>query len=134
MNQSNGFEQILAHASLENPPPWAGATPAGLTSGTAEPEPRSSGNVRQPNHARVDWIAGHKAERRPGPGEEGLATTKHNGAEVESVLVDKAKSGQASCQFRAGDFNLTGEPRLQATDYRLDVIGNEGGIRAYRVQ
>jgi hypothetical protein len=53
---------------------------------------RLSGNVRQPNHI-ANEIAGHKAERRPGAGEEGLAATKHHGAEVESILINKAKVG-----------------------------------------
>ena len=52
-----------------------------------------SGNVRQPNHFLANEIAGHKAERRPGAGEEWLATTKHDGAEVESILINKTKLG-----------------------------------------
>jgi len=52
-----------------------------------------SGNVRQPNHVLANEIAGHKAERRPGAGEEWLAATKHDGAEIESILINKAKVG-----------------------------------------
>jgi hypothetical protein len=54
---------------------------------------RLSGNVRQPNHLLADEIAGHKAERWPRAGEEWLAATKHDGAKVESILVDKTKVG-----------------------------------------
>ncbi|MFZ0591559.1 MAG: hypothetical protein WAM39_13930 [Bryobacteraceae bacterium] len=54
---------------------------------------RLSGNVRQPNHILGNEIAGHKAERRPGAGEEWLAATKHDGAEVESILINKTKVG-----------------------------------------
>src|SRR5215475_11009812 len=52
---------------------------------------RLSRNVRQPNHVLANSIAGHKAERRPGAGEEWLAAAKHNGAEVESIFINKTK-------------------------------------------
>jgi hypothetical protein len=35
-------------------------------------------------------IVGQKAERRPGASEEWLAATKHDGAEVESILPKKS--------------------------------------------
>jgi hypothetical protein len=54
---------------------------------------RLSRNVRQPNHLLANSIAGHKAERRPGAGEEWLAATKHDGVEVESILINKTKVG-----------------------------------------
>jgi len=54
---------------------------------------RLSGNVRQPNHVLGNEIAGHKTERRPGAGEEWLAATKHDGVEVESILINKTKVG-----------------------------------------
>jgi hypothetical protein len=53
---------------------------------------RLSGNVRQLNHLAND-IAGHKAQRRPGAGEEWLAATKNDGAEVKSILINKTKCG-----------------------------------------
>ena len=54
---------------------------------------RLSGNVRQPKSVLANAIAGHKAERRPGAGEEWRAGTKHDGAKVESILINKAKVG-----------------------------------------
>ena len=54
---------------------------------------RLSGNVRQPNHVLANSIAGNKAERRPGAGEEWRAATKHDGVEVESILINKTKVG-----------------------------------------
>jgi hypothetical protein len=51
------------------------------------------GNVGQSNHVLANSIAGDKAERWAGAGEEGLAATKHDGAEVESILIDKTKAG-----------------------------------------
>jgi len=45
-------------------------------------------------------------ERRAGPGEEWLTATKHYGAEVESILINKAKLGQTPRQLRSGDFDL----------------------------
>jgi len=50
---------------------------------------RLSWNVRQPDRVLANRIAGHKAERRPGAGEEWRAVTEHEGAEVESILIDK---------------------------------------------
>jgi hypothetical protein len=55
---------------------------------------RLSGNVRQSNHVPANEIGGHKAERRPGTGEESLAATKDDGAEVESILINKTKLDQ----------------------------------------
>ena len=49
------------------------------------------GNVRQPDRVLANSIAGYKAERRPGAGEEWLAATKHDGMEVESILINKTK-------------------------------------------
>ena len=71
---------------------------------------RLSWNVRQPNHVLANWIAGHKAERRPGAGEEWRAVTENEGAEVESILINKTKVGQASRQVWSGDVNLPDEP------------------------
>ena len=50
-------------------------------------------NVRQPNHVLANEIAGHKAERRPRAGEEWLAATKYDGAEVKPILINKTKVG-----------------------------------------
>jgi hypothetical protein len=52
-----------------------------------------SRNVRQPERVLANEIAGHKAERRPGAGEEWRAAAKHEGAEIESILINKAKVG-----------------------------------------
>ena len=95
---------------------------------------RSGRNVGQPDHVLANPIAGHKAERRPGAGEEWLAVTKHDGVEVESILIDKAKVGQASRQVRAGNFDLPGEPGLQPADRRLEVILDKRGVGADRLQ
>ena len=49
---------------------------------------RLSRNVRQPNQILRDEIAGHQVQRRPGTGEIWLAATQHDGAKVESILID----------------------------------------------
>jgi hypothetical protein len=67
---------------------------------------RLSRNVRQLNHVFANYIAGHKAERRPGAGEEWRAATKYDGVEVKSILINKTKVGQASCQVWSGNVNL----------------------------
>lgn len=58
----------------------------------------SGRNVGQPDHVLVETIAGDKAERRPGAGEEGRAVAEHDRVEVQLILIDKAKIGQASRQ------------------------------------
>ena len=52
---------------------------------------RSCRNVCQLNHFLANQIAGHKAERRPRAREEWLAATKHEGMEVDSILINETK-------------------------------------------
>ncbi len=58
-----------------------------------ETRARLSRNVRQPNHVLANVIGGNKAEWWPRAGEEWLAATQHDGAEVESILINKTKVG-----------------------------------------
>ena len=94
----------------------------------------SSGNIRQPDHVLANKIAGHKAERRPRAGEEWLAATKYDGVEVKSILINKTKVGQASCQVWSGNFNLPNWLCLQPTYHRLDVILDKRGVGSDRLQ
>ena len=91
---------------------------------------RSSRNVRQPYHVLANQIAGHKAERRAGAGEEWLAATKYDWMEVDSILINKTKVGQASRQVWSGNFNLPNELSLQPTYRRLEVTLDKSGIGA----
>src|SRR5437660_6170523 len=95
---------------------------------------RLSGNVGQPDHVLANQIAGHKAERRPRAGEEWLAATKYDGVEVNSILVDKTKFGQASCQVWPGNVNLPNWLSLQPAYQRLDVILDKCGVGSDRLQ
>jgi hypothetical protein len=88
---------------------------------------RLSRNVGQPDHVLANYIAGHKAERRPGAGEEWRATTKNDGAEVESIFIDKTKVGQPPCQDWSCNINLPNLLSLQPTYRRLDVILDQCG-------
>jgi hypothetical protein len=74
---------------------------ADANSGTA-----LSRNVRQPDHVLANQIAGYKVERRPRAGEEWRAAAKHDGADVEPILIDETKVGQAFCQVWPGNVNL----------------------------
>jgi len=85
-----------------------------------------SRNVRQPDHVLANSIAGHKMERRPGTGEEWLAATKHDGVEVESILINETKVGQASRQIWSSDFNLPSEFGLQPACHRPRVHLRQG--------
>ena len=73
----------------------------------------------------------HKAERRPGSGEISLAVTEHDRVQVDSILIDQAKFGQASRQVRASNFDLPVALGLQLAD-RLEIILNKPGIAADR--
>src|SRR6202030_128295 len=54
--------------------------------------------------------------------------------EGESILINKTKVGQASCQLWSGNCNLPNEPGLQATYHRLDVILDKCGVGSDRLQ
>src|SRR5262245_2030357 len=67
---------------------------------------RLSRNVRQPDHVLANSFAGHKAEPWPGADEEWLAMTKNDGMDVESILINQIKVGQAPCQVWSGYVDL----------------------------
>src|SRR6185369_198531 len=79
-------------------------------------------------------ITDQKAERRPGPGEIWLAATKHDGVQVDSILIDQAKFGQAVGQIRASNFDLPVALGLQLADRTLEIIPNKPGVGADRLQ
>ena len=53
-------------------------------------------NVGQPDHILANPIVSNQAERRPRPGEIWLAVTKHDGVQVDSILIDQAKFSEAA--------------------------------------
>src|ERR687898_408171 len=95
---------------------------------------RLSRNVGQPDHILANPVMIHKAERRPGSGEIWFAVTKHDGVQVDSILIDQAKFGEALRQVRASNFNLPGALGLQLADRALKVILNKPGVGADRLQ
>ena len=54
--------------------------------------------------------------------------SKHEGAKVESILIDKTEIGQASRQVWSGDVNLSDEPSLELAQHGLDVIPDKRGV------
>ena len=50
--------------------------------------------------------------------------------EVDSILINKTKVGQASRQVWSGNFNLPNELSLQPTYRRLEVILDKSGVGA----
>src|SRR6185436_12530292 len=93
-----------------------------------------SRNVGQPDHILANPIISHKAERRSGSGEIWLAVTKHDGVQVDSILIDQAKFGEALRQGRAGNFDLPVALGLQLADRALKIILNKPGVGADRLQ
>src|SRR5260370_9161792 len=95
---------------------------------------RLSRNVRQPDYIPANACAGQKAEPRPGAGEERLAMTKHDGMDVESILINQTKVGQAPCQVWSGYVDLPFQLSLQPADHHLEVILDECGVGSDRLQ
>src|SRR4029453_12516301 len=95
---------------------------------------RLSRNVDQPDHILANPINSHKAERRPGSGEIFLAVTKHDGVQVDSILIDQAKFGEGLRQGRASNFDLPVALGLQLADRALKIILNKPGVGADRLQ
>jgi hypothetical protein len=52
-------------------------------------------NIGQPDHILANSIMSHQAERRSGAGEIGLAVTKHDGVQINSIFIDQAQFGEA---------------------------------------
>ena len=69
-------------------------------------------------------------ERRPGAGEEWLATTQHDGAEVESILIDETGIGQALRQDWAANVTLASQVSLQPAYHLLEVLRDKCGVGA----
>src|ERR1700722_9720358 len=95
---------------------------------------RLSRIVGHPISIPANAVAGHKAEPRPGAGEERLAMTKHDGMDVESILINQTKVGQAPCQVWSGYADLPFQLSLQPADHRLEVILDECGVGSDRLQ
>lgn len=49
---------------------------------------RSSRNVGQPDYILPNPVVSQEMERRPGSGKVRFAVTKHNGVQVNSILID----------------------------------------------
>src|SRR5688572_12423039 len=93
-----------------------------------------SRNVGQPDHILANPIMSHEAERRPGSGEIWFAVAKHDGVQVDSILIDQAKFGEALRQLRASNFDLPVALGLQLADRALKIILNKPGVGADRLQ
>src|SRR5262245_45773655 len=95
---------------------------------------RLSRNVGQPDHILANPVISHKAERRPGSGEIWFAVTKDDEVQVDSILIDQAKFGEALRQVRASNFDLPVALGLQLADRALKIILNKSGVGADRFQ
>src|SRR5438876_992855 len=62
------------------------------------------------------------------------AVTKHDGVQVDSILIDQPKFGEALRQVRASNFDLPGALGLQLADRALKIILNKPGVGADRLQ
>src|SRR4051812_38833898 len=91
-----------------------------LASGTA----CSGWDARQPNRLLAKTIAGNDAERWPRAGKVRLSAAKHEGAEVELILVDKTEVGEARRQDGPRDVDLTLDLLLQFAHKRVDVVAD----------
>src|SRR5262245_5633152 len=76
---------------------------------------RLSRHVGQSDDSLANPIMSREAERRTGPGKIWPAATEHDRVQVDPILVDQAKFGQALRQVRAGNFDLSVALRLELT-------------------
>ncbi len=88
----------------------------------------SGRRIGQPDHCIIDSIMSHRAERWPWPREIWLAVTKHDGMQVDSILIDQTKFGEAMRQVRAGNFDLPVDLGLQLADRALKITLNKPGV------
>ena len=95
---------------------------------------RLARNVGQPDDILANPVMSHEAERRPGPGEIGFAVTKHNRVQVDSVLIDQARFGEAFRQGWASNFDLPRAFGLQRADRAPKIILNKPGVGTDRLQ
>src|SRR5258708_2807650 len=98
---------------------------------------RAAGRERMPctpKEKNGNGKGGNEAERWPGGAEEWLAGTKHERAEVETILVDKTELREAPRQIGPGDVDVALDFRLQPAHERFDVVPHKRGVRADRVQ
>ena len=78
------------------------------------PVARLSRNVGQLDHILANPIVSLETERRPGSGEIWLAVTKDDGVQIDSILIDQAKFGEAMRKVRARGRPGTGSFRTRA--------------------
>jgi hypothetical protein len=64
----------------------------------------------------------------PGTREEWPAATKHDGVEVDPILIDKTKVAQASRQVWSANINLPNALSLQPVHLRLEVTLDKSGV------
>ena len=72
----------------------------------------------------------HKAKRRPGPGEIWLAVTKHDGVQVDSILIDQASPVRLCAKSGPATSILPVALGLQLADRALKIILNKPGVGA----
>src|SRR6185503_10788058 len=77
---------------------------------------QSRWHVFQPDGILADFVSGDEAEGWAGAGEEWLAATEYEGAEVEMVFVDETKAGEVSRELGACDVDLAVHRFLQPPD------------------
>src|SRR3954449_5763172 len=94
----------------------------------------SGWDTRKPNRLLAKVIIGNDAERWSSAGKVRLSGAKHEGAEVETILVDETEVGEARRQGGPRDVDLTFDLFLQSADKNLDVLADESRIRADRLE
>jgi hypothetical protein len=83
----------MAHLGVTLPCNTSAASGPEASAQSVEQAARLSRNVRQPNGVLANSIAGYQAEWRSSANEEWFAAPKHEGAEVEAILIDQTRFG-----------------------------------------
>src|SRR5687768_18426134 len=93
---------------------------------------RSGGNVGQSEYVFADPVMADQAERGAGGGELGGAAAKHHRMQVDAILIDQAKVGEAVRQRGAGNFDLAVALGLQLADLAVEIAVDQRGVGADR--
>src|SRR4051812_37434745 len=94
----------------------------------------SGWDTRKPNRLLAKVIIGNDAERWSSAGKVRLSGAKHERAEVEMILVDETEVGEARRQGGPRNVDLTHDVLLQLAHERVDVLPDECGVHADRLQ
>src|SRR3546814_12455785 len=71
---------------------------------------------------------GHEVKPGPWASEIGRAAAERDGVQIDTILIDQAKLGEAVGQIGAGNLDLSLALGLQRTNRALEIVADQRGI------